>query len=107
MSEYCSSVFNSIATPGVMTSIFGAVGWTSYSSGSILSMTPDHSETSKWETMIPPSEYTPPPECCPGCEIVADKVSIMYWPPESDAEDSAVTTAPSTPYSYISNGITL
>lgn len=75
------------------------------------------SETETVSTVTDPS-YTPPRDCCVQCLVSAKDVQILYWPIEtatsannlSTASNLSITAAPTaapTPYSFVSNGITL
>ena len=77
------------------------------------------SETATVKTVTDPT-YTPPRDCCVQCLVSAKDVQILYWPIEtatsgnnrSAANNLSATVAPSTtaaptPYSFVSNGITL
>lgn len=75
------------------------------------------SQTATVKTVTDPS-YTPPRDCCVQCVVSAKDVQILYWPIEtatkagnlSTANNVSITAAPAaapTPYSFVSNEITL
>ena len=103
----CNAIVSSVVTDG-LTTVTGM-----NSDGSLWS------ETATVKTVTDPT-YTPPQDCCVQCLVSAKDVQILYWPIETATSTnnlsaannlSAIvapsTTAAPTPYSFVSNGITL
>jgi hypothetical protein len=58
------------------------------------------------ETLLA-TAYTPPAECCYGCQIVATSARLIYWSPEMTRANASITPVSSTPYTLVSDGFTL
>ena len=46
-----------------------------------------------------------PMDCCYDCEILADEVSLLYWPVEEGMKNASTANS-TTPYTLISDGFT-
>ena len=60
-----------------------------------------------WTTVNFPESIYPPPSCCDTCTILASRVQVNYWAPETNSNrTTAATQTPETPYTLVSDGYT-
>lgn len=60
-----------------------------------------------WTTFTFPESIYPPPSCCDSCTILASRVQVNYWAPETNShQTTAATRTPETPYTLVSDGYT-
>ena len=103
----CNAIVSSVVT-SALTTVTGM-----HSDGSLWS------ETATVKTVTDPT-FTPPQDCCVQCLVSAKDVQILYWPVGTATSGNnlstannlsaiamPLTTAVPTPYSFVSNGVTL
>ena len=60
-----------------------------------------------WTTFNFPKSIYPPPSCCDACTILAPRVQVNYWAPESNSNrTTAAAQTPEKPYTLVSDGYT-
>lgn len=108
-SAFCHSLFSSLATPDLENLQYISydasyiMGSGSLASSTITTIVGVRTST----TLAVPSTMKAPDGCCMPCSITAEHVRLLFWPLKSDRDSASITSAPSIPSGYSSDGMTL